>query len=310
MGESIQAEPLTQNSILVIDKPMNQSSAQVVGALKKILCVGKIGHTGTLDPFATGVLICCINKATKLARFFLNGNKTYEATVHLGVETDSQDATGHVIAAHQVGKVEKKRLNELLQRFTGEIEQTPPVYSALKYKGVPLYKLARKGTPIQKSPRQVTVYGLNIVDIQLPLIRLEIQCSAGTYIRTLAADIGQALGCGAHLKALRRVASSGFSLDAAFTLSEIKHLADSQQIGNHLINPTDALKDFPQWVADDALARKIHHGQRIALRDLPGNLLNPEGYLKIINPSGELLAVLEFNKNYNRFDYCCVLKNE
>jgi tRNA pseudouridine55 synthase len=302
--------PLKQSGFLIIDKPANQSSAQVVGALKKILGVRKIGHTGTLDPFATGVLICCLNSATKLARFLLSGDKTYEAKLHLGVETDSQDVTGKITASQEVEKIEEKRLKELLERFTGKINQTPPVYSALKHKGVPLYKLARKGTPVQKAPRQVVIYGCKVIGIRAPMICLEIKCSAGTYIRTLAADIGKALGCGAHLNALRRIASSDFSISEALTLSEIEHLVHSQQIGEKLIKPAVALKDFPQWEADKILAQKIGHGQRISPIDMPSGTLDPEGYLKIVDPRGRLLAVLQYNKYYKRFDYCCVLNNE
>jgi tRNA pseudouridine55 synthase len=304
-----QLEPLNANGILIIDKPPHQSSAQVVGRLKKILGVRKIGHTGTLDPFATGVLICCLNSTTKLARFFLNSDKTYEATLHLGVETDTQDVTGQIIASRSVNQIERNRLETILEGFSGVIEQTPPVYSALKHKGVRLYKLARKGTPVQKSARQVVIYGYKILEIRPPLVRIEISCSAGTYIRTLAADIGQEMGCGAHLNALRRITCSGFSLAEALTLKDIEGLVYDQQIGQHLINPAIALKNFPQLEADQKLVQKIGYGQRISLKDFQPSAANPEGYLKIVDGGGQLLAVLKFRKRYKRFDYCCVLSN-
>ncbi len=200
------------HGIFVIDKPENISSAAVVARLKKILGVRKAGHAGTLDPFATGVLVCCVNQATKLARFFLHSNKKYTAVLKLGVETDTQDLTGTVISRCEDINFDEKKIKSVFEKFKGAIEQVPPVYSALKHEGVPLYKLARQGKPVQKPPRPVFISCLNIIEINLPEISFEVSCSGGTYIRTLCADIGAELGCGGHLKELRRTESSGFPL--------------------------------------------------------------------------------------------------
>ena len=188
------------SGIIVVDKPANITSARVVAVIKKRLGARKVGHTGTLDPFATGVLICCINKATKLARFFLQGWKKYTAVLHLGIETDTQDSTGSIISTSDRIDCSEKKIQSVIQQYEGTIEQFPPLYSALKYKGVALYKLARSGKPVQKPARRVFISYIKILEIRLPFIRFETFCSAGTYIRTLCADIGTSLGCGGHLK--------------------------------------------------------------------------------------------------------------
>jgi len=239
----------------------------VVARIKKLLKARKAGHTGTLDPFATGVLVCCINRATKLSRFFLHGNKKYEAVLHLGVETDTQDSTGTVTnICHQV-EFSKKTIQSAFKRFEGTIRQLPPVYSALKHKGIPLYKLARNKRPVQKPARQVFIIYLKILDIHLPTIRFEVLCSAGTYIRTLCADIGESLGCGGHLRELRRIESSGFTISDAVTLEELEGLALSKKLSDRIISMSNALKDMPEHIAGPALVNKINHGHIITKND-------------------------------------------
>ncbi len=212
--------------IIIIDKPENITSAGVVARVKRILDVKKAGHCGALDPFATGVMVICINQATKLAGFFLKGEKKYEAILELGAETDTQDLTGNVISTSEVADIPMETIRGVFKRFEGDIDQSPPVFSALKHKGTPLYKLARSGKPVQKPPRPVNIIRLAILEASLPEIRFEVTCSAGTYIRTLAADIGAALGCGAYLKALRRTESSGFSLEEALTIPEFEETVE------------------------------------------------------------------------------------
>ena len=182
------------DGILVVDKPAGISSAGVVARIKSVLKVRKAGHAGTLDPFATGVMICCINRATKLSRFFLHSRKRYEALLRLGRETDTQDSTGTVTAEADPGGIEVTELHAVFDRFKGRQKQSPPAYSALKHKGVPLYKLARRGAAVQKPPREIMVSELSIQETALPNVRFTVTCSAGTYVRTLAADIGRALG--------------------------------------------------------------------------------------------------------------------
>lgn len=298
------------SGILVVDKPADITSAKVVARVKRQLGAGKVGHAGTLDPFATGVLVCCINRATKLARFFLHGNKKYEAVLHLGVETDTQDSTGVVTSSCDEVEFSDKKIRSIFKQFEGTIEQFPPIYSALKYKGVPLYKLARNGKPVQKPARRVAILFITILEINLPLIRFVVSCSAGTYIRTLCADIGASLGCGGHLKELRRIESSGFTIAEALTLSELKELALSEKLSDRMISMSNALKDMPEHVADKVLAAKIMHGNAITKKDFePGQTDMPKGFIKIVDVNSDLVAVLEYTKDSNKYNYCCVFNN-
>lgn len=297
------------DGIIVIDKPENVSSAKVVARVKSILGAKKVGHTGTLDPFATGVLLCCINRATRLARFFLHGDKGYTATLRLGLETDTQDATGTVISTGDATGISKDRLLDVFQAFEGYQDQVPPVYSALKHQGVPLYKLARKGTPVKKPARQVHIARIRILEIDLPCIRFEAHCSAGTYIRTLCADIGKALGCGGHLEVLRRTVSSGFTLGDAVSLPELEELARNGNPSDCLIGMSDALKEMPMVVSDDRMAGKIAHGIGLTSKEVAlKNRESRDGYVKIVNKANELLAVIQLKKERKRHDYCCVFQ--
>ena len=206
------------NGIIIIDKPAGITSAKVVARLKEIVGARKVGHTGTLDPFATGVMICCLNRATRLARFFLSGDKKYKAVLCLGEETDTQDRTGKTISVCKDLEFSDKEIRDVFKEFEGPVAQMPPVFSSLKHKGTPLYKLARQGKPVQKPARQIVIHYLKISDSDLPEIHFEVSCSSGTYIRALCADIGKRLGCGGHLKSLRRIESCGFSIDQALDL--------------------------------------------------------------------------------------------
>lgn len=295
------------SGVIVVDKPPGITSAKVVARIKKLLRARKAGHTGTLDPFATGVLVCCINRATKLSRFFLHGNKKYEAVLHLGVETDTQDSTGTVTnICHQV-EFSKKTIQSAFKRFEGTIRQLPPVYSALKHKGIPLYKLARNKRPVQKPARQVSIIYLKILEIHLPTIRFEVLCSAGTYIRTLCADIGESLGCGGHLRELRRIESSGFTISDAVTLEELEGLALSKKSSDRIISMSNALKDMPEHIAGQALVNKINHGHIITKNDFMPEQINVfDGFIKIVDTEKKLVAVLKHTKGKNRYDYCFV----
>ncbi len=298
------------NGILLVDKPAGITSAKVVARIKKIFGARKVGHTGTLDPFATGIMVCCINRGTKLARFFLHGNKKYEAVLLLGIETDTQDSTGIVTDTCDNVLFSEIKLRSVFNQFKGTIEQIPPVYSALKCKGTPLYKLARRGNPVQKPARRITIFNIEILRINLPLIHFSVSCSAGTYIRTLCADIGKFLGCGGHLKELRRIQSGGFSITEALKLSEIENFALSGKISDRIISMSNALQDMPEHIADKALAKKIMHGNIITKKDLrPVHTETSEGFIKIVDTNNHLIAVLKDTKKRNRFSYCCVFNN-
>jgi tRNA pseudouridine55 synthase len=231
-----------QGSVLIIDKPAGLSSAQVVGRVKKLLHVKKVGHAGTLDPFATGVLVCLVNQATRLAQFFLSSEKQYEAELRLGIDTDTQDRTGQVIRRRPIPEGVEAALQRVCDRFVGDIAQIPPAFSALKHQGVALYKLARSGKPVRKPARNIRIEQLQIRSISLPTVRFSVTCSAGTYIRTLCADIGEMLGCGGHLSELRRTVSSGFNIDEAISLEALSHCVAAKTQGFQR-------KAIPLWVS-------------------------------------------------------------
>jgi tRNA pseudouridine55 synthase len=299
------------NGIIIVNKPGNITSAKVVALIKKTLAAEKVGHAGTLDPFAEGVLICCINQATRIARFLLQGQKTYAAVIKLGEETDTQDLTGVVLSSHQPLGLSGHTLENVFKSFEGSSEQLPPVYSALKHKGAPLYRLARGGQPVQKPPRRIHINSIRILDIALPFIGFEVSCSAGTYMRSLCADIGKSLGCGGHLYALKRTESSGFKIDQAISLSELQHLTQCDRLAQHIIPMSAALPDMPEFRADPLLAENIRHGKMITVRDLQAVTGTnqdrvPEACIKILDLDGHLVAILNHSANKHHLEYCCV----
>lgn len=302
------------NGIIVINKPVQMTSARVVASVKRISNAGKVGHTGTLDPLAEGVLICCLNRATRLARFLLHGNKRYEAVLKLGEDTDTQDSTGTVLSTGDPANLSAETIRSVCERFCGQIEQLPPVYSALKHKGTPLYRHARQGRAVQKPARQVHIYRIEIQEVNLPFVRFEVSCSAGTYIRTLCADIGTSLGCGGHLHALKRLESCGFTLQQALTLEQLEVCARTGTLNRHVITMANALKLMPAVVADTEVIKKIRHGRELAPGDVnlervfqQNNASQP--YFKIIDSGNNLMAVIEYQKARNKLEYCCVFAN-
>jgi tRNA pseudouridine55 synthase len=295
------------SGVLIVDKPENISSAQAVARVKRWLKAEKVGHAGTLDPFATGVLVCCLNAGTRLARFLLTGTKKYRAILELGVSTDTQDRTGAVQSRCRRMDYSAATLHSVFRRFTGDIEQVPPVYSALKHRGVPLYKLARQGHPVEKSARQVVVSELNILEIALPRITFDVTCSAGTYIRTLCADIGTELGCGGHLQELRRTHSSGFSIAEAVALNRLETLAAADQGAQRVIGMAAALRGMAQVVVPDRLVTTIATGGRLRPNDLelPATARD---FIKIVDRDNRLLAVVDLNTSEKTLKYCCVFR--
>ena len=225
----------------MLDKPEGLSSNHALQRAKRALDARKAGHTGTLDPFATGLLVCCLGKATKISGAMLEADKTYEATVRLGEETDSGDLTGHIVfqAPTEAAAVTQEAFEAALVQFRGPIEQVPPMHSALKRDGKPLYEYARQGIELERPPRQVTIHRLELLEFNKLDARILVHCSKGTYIRTLAQDIGRALGCGAHLAALRRTQVGPFWLENAVPLETLQQMANPQA---ELI----ALQDLPQ----------------------------------------------------------------
>ena len=215
------------DGVLLLDKPEGLSSNHALQRAKRTLDARKAGHTGTLDPFATGLLICCFGRTTKIAGAMLDADKVYEATLAFGEETDSGDLTGNVVTkVDGFQGIDRDALEAVLPAFRGEILQIPPMYSALKRDGKPLYKYAREGIELEREPRRVTIHDLQLMAFDGRQARLSVHCSKGTYIRTLAQDIGRAIGCGAHLVALRRTAVGPFSIDDAVALDALQSMPD------------------------------------------------------------------------------------
>ena len=247
------------NGVLIIDKPAGMTSHDVVDRVRQIFKTKRVGHAGTLDPDATGILVLGVGRATRLLSYAQGGPKTYLATAVLGIETTTLDASGEVTSEHPVD-VERRRIDEVASGFRGEIDQVPPMVSAVKVDGERLYKKARRGETVERAARRVTVYDLDVLDLRSPELDLRIRCSAGTYIRTLVADIGSQLGCGAHLKLLQRTEAGGFSLADAVALDKITT--------EHLRPVTDAVMQLTSWEVDDATANRVSHGQRLELPPL------------------------------------------
>lgn len=254
------------DGVLVVDKPAGLSSFKVVERVKKVLGAAKAGHTGTLDPFATGVLPVCINQATKAAQFFLEDEKEYLAVMRLGVETDTQDLTGKPIAESHDIPADEDFIRGVGSSFVGTIEQRPPMFSAVKVKGKPLYKAARRGEKIEAPKRTVVIYELVVHKIDAAEVTFVVRCSKGAYIRTLAAEWGRKLGCYAHLSQLRRLRSGPFTLDQSVGWDDLHGDADREKLWGRVAPLNDALSHWPELVVDNMTAQTVRNG--LQLRDV------------------------------------------
>ena len=217
--------PKEMEGVLLVDKPKGLTSHDVVYHLRRKLQIKKIGHAGTLDPMATGVLVMLIGKATRISQYLMSVDKVYEGEATLGVVTDSQDAEGEVMSTQPVPELTEARVREVMKGFLGDQYQTPPMHSAIKIGGVPLYKLARKGEEVEREPRFIRIAAFNLLSFATPKITFDLHCTKGTYVRTVASDLGQKLGCGAHLSALRRTGSGKFTIGQCLPLEQIEALS-------------------------------------------------------------------------------------
>ncbi|RJX32815.1 MAG: tRNA pseudouridine(55) synthase TruB [Oxalobacter sp.] len=252
------------DGVLLLDKPVGLSSNDALRKVKRLLNVKKAGHTGTLDPFATGLLPLCFGEATKFSQDLLDADKVYETVVRLGVCTSTGDTEGEVTETHDVN-VNREQIEVVLKQFQGEIQQVPPMHSALKRDGKPLYEYARAGITLERDARDVTIYAMECLDYQAPFLTLRVKCSKGTYIRVLGEDIGKALGCGAHLQALRRIQVGHLTLDHAHSLEAIEQLPEINRTG--LVDAPDSLlSTFPEVVLTEELAKRFLQGQRLPMR--------------------------------------------
>jgi len=264
------------NGILLVDKPQGLSSHDIVRRVRRIYGTRKVGHTGTLDPLATGVLPVALGDATRLVQYIMEGSKRYRATLRLGAGTDTQDSEGRILYEGSLEGIDEASVRRALAGFLGEQLQLPPMYSALKKDGVPLYKLARAGTEVEREPRPIRIDAMDVVSVSLPEVVFEVACSKGTYVRTLCHDLGERLGCGAHMTALRRLRSEPFGIEQCFTLSQI-------EAGEaRLLSLEEACGIFPAMRLDDRAASRLANG-------IPPSLDQLEGEAAIGN--GEVVAL-------------------
>jgi tRNA pseudouridine55 synthase len=260
------------SGILLLDKPQGMSSNACLQHAKRLFQANKAGHTGALDPLATGVLPVCFGEATKVSQFLLDADKRYLTRIKLGQKTDTADAEGQVILSRPLVDVSKERIVKCLSQFRGEIEQLPPMYSALKHQGQPLYKLARAGQVVERKPRRIEIYEVILHDFSGDELTLEIHCSKGTYVRTIADDLGDALGCGGHVTGLRRLQSGVFRLADCVTPEQLNLLFSNEGLAglDLLLRPADqAIEHLPALQLPTVSAGYVRQGQAVQVRPLP-----------------------------------------
>ena len=281
------------SGLLLIDKPEGPSSAHVVHRAKVFLGAKKVGHLGTLDPFASGLLLLGINEGTKLSDIFLRAPKSYRGVITLGVDTDSQDSTGLVVKTRPVPPLADGELRALEQRFSGELQQIPPMFSALKKDGMRLYKLARQGKEVPRQPRSIRIDSIRLQKINSAEIAMDVTCSRGTYVRTLAADLGQALGCGAYLKSLRRLACGHLTIEQAMSLEELERFA--ARGAGALLSLGNALSHLRAIVWQHRWVARLRLGQQELLSEI-GKPVEKEEAVRIVDPRGDLVALIRWNE--------------
>lgn len=285
-----------RHGVLLLDKSAGWSSNDALVRAKRLLNAQKAGHTGTLDPFATGLLPLCFGEATKFSQDLLEADKTYRTVVHLGVSTATGDTEGDVVETRPV-EVSHSMLEETLAQFRGPIDQVPPMYSALKRDGKPLYEYARAGITLARESRRVTIHRLELIAFSAPLVELDVTCSKGTYIRVLGEDIGNRLGCGAHLQSLRRTGVGALTLEGAVTLEALEALeALDEATRPSLLAPVDALlSSFAKVTLPVELAERFRHGQRLALQESGLPLPAHAGRVRVYSGAdGRLLGTGQF----------------
>ena len=267
--------------MLVVDKPAGISSNDAVQQAKRLFGAQKVGHTGSLDPLATGVLPLCFGEATKFSQFLLDADKKYWTRIRLGVTTETGDADGEVIAEADASSVTAAQVTEKLEAFVGEIEQIPSMYSALKHQGQPLYKLARQGIEVERAPRKVTIYSAELLNVRESEIELFVHCSKGTYIRSLAEDLGAALGCGGHVSGLRRLAAGPYQEEQSISFEQLQAIDSPEALDALLLPVSSAVGSWPVMRLPQDTAHYLLRGQPVQVAHAP-----TEGWVQIFE-SGE-----------------------
>ncbi|MGW8250103.1 MAG: tRNA pseudouridine(55) synthase TruB [Anaerolineales bacterium] len=278
------------SGVLVVDKPIGLTSHDVVQIIRRGTGIRRAGHTGTLDPRASGVLVVLIGPAVRLSEYVSASDKRYQATIRLGSSTDTYDADGIMTSSEvPIDEITEEQFNEVLEKFIGEIEQVPPPYSAVKVKGKKAYEMAREGEDVELTPRKINVYSLEVLEWDPPEVVIDVYCSSGTYVRSLANDLGNALGCGAYLVGLRRTKSGRFTLRDAVPMRRLQEAFDAGDWYRHLIPAAEALADWPMVELDADEVELIRHGHRVSAE--PGS----SGWSRGISQQGDLVALLEFD---------------
>jgi tRNA pseudouridine55 synthase len=277
------------NGVIVVDKPAGWTSHDVVNKMRRIAGTKKVGHLGTLDPAATGVLPLLLNRATRLAQFFSHNEKVYEGVIRFGWSTDTYDAEGEPTSPQTEVSIERARLEEVLDASRGVIQQTPPPVSAKKIDGRPAYELVRKNIPVEMKPVQVTVFALDVLWLEGAEAGVRVHCASGTYLRSIAHDAGIALGCGAHLKSLRRLQSGPFRIDCARTLDELTQLGAENRLQEALIPAMQLLPEFPTEIVDQITEGQIRQGRNF--RVSPFRARDGVKLVKAVSRSGQLIAI-------------------
>jgi len=279
------------DGIIVVDKPRGWTSHDAVGKMRRLANTRRVGHLGTLDPMATGVLPLVIGRATRLAQFYVRSDKVYDARVRFGYSTDTYDAEGTATSALVDPVLDRDTIERKLETFRGEFLLRPPAVSAKKIQGVPAYRLARQQIAVEMKPVPVEVFELKLLEIEGPEARVWVHCSAGTYMRSIAHELGQSMGCGAHLSALRRERSGDFSIDQARTITELEALAAEGRLAEALIPASSLLPAFPAVIIDPATVGLVRHGQDFAVS--PFRVELGTRYVKAVSTEGDLLAIGE-----------------
>jgi tRNA pseudouridine55 synthase len=279
------------DGVLIVDKEEGETSFSVVRKVKKLLKVSKVGHAGTLDPFATGLLLVLVGQGTKLSPYLMAGDKTYLGTLTLGTETDTLDRTGRVTAVKPVPKLDPELVRERARAFVGETEQTPPSFSALKVQGKRAYSLARKGLPVILEKRWVRIMELAVLSLDLPDVTFRVVCSSGTYVRTLAADLGKELGVGAHLKALRRTAIGPYGVEDALRSGDMG--ASAEAVKKRIIPLRRALPHFTEVEVDERTAFQVRKGYQPGWEELGKKAPFPQEEVKLVSGT-DLVALVRF----------------
>lgn len=289
------------NGIIIVNKEPGFTSFDVVAKLRGICRQRKIGHTGTLDPAATGVLPVCLGSGTKLCDMLTDKEKEYVAELLLGVRTDTQDTTGQILSTQEVTATEQQ-IREVCAGFVGEYDQIPPMYSALKVNGKKLYELAREGKVIERKARHVCIHELEILEINLPVVTMRVSCSKGTYIRTLCEDIGNVLGCGGTMQSLRRTKVGPFTIDQALTLDRIQALRDEDRL-HTILRPVDSVfVDCPAMHVTAEGLKLLENGNVLSPHQLEENILYPAGeWVRIYRPDQSFAGIYTYVPNQQKY---------